>query len=79
MYEKLHLTLNPQKSDLVVYSMAPGANMIEPFQKPKLDENQIQQETSLRYLGVTVDSKLGFGLHTQMQAAKAKKAVGALL
>ncbi len=44
----------------------------------EVNENKIEQQDVLKYLGVTADMDLSFGLHTAVVAPKAKRAIGAL-
>ncbi|MCP3665178.1 MAG: hypothetical protein GY696_22215 [Gammaproteobacteria bacterium] len=45
---------------------------------PELNGEPIERRPSLKYLGVIIDQKLNFGMHAELQAAKVKRAIGAL-
>ncbi len=77
-YMNLHLLLNPAKTSYILCTMAPNPAEIFLDRTPELNGEPIERRPFLKYLGVIIDQKLNFGMHAELQAAKAKRAIGAL-
>ncbi|MCP3667324.1 MAG: hypothetical protein GY696_33330 [Gammaproteobacteria bacterium] len=77
-YMNLHLLLNPAKTSYILCTLAPNPAEIFLHRTPELNGEPIERRPFLKYLGVIIDQKLNFGMHAELQAAKAKRAIGAL-
>ncbi len=77
-YQKLGLSLNPNKSCYLVATLSPGATKVELPQIPTLNGQEIERTDCLKYLGVHFDAKFSFGRHVEEATTKGKKAIGVL-
>ncbi len=75
-YSSLRLTLNPNKCKVMYFSLAPAP--ILPTSALFLAGEPLPVTDSLKYLGVTLDRKLSFDLHTSLVTVKLKQALGAI-
>ncbi len=75
LYKSIGLCINPKKSQQLLVS---ASNQKLPSVPLQVDGTAIAVVKSLRYLGVTLDSNLSFGLHARLSACKAKQQLGAL-
>ncbi len=77
-YSRLCLTLNEAKTNYSLCSLAPVQEHVRLDFSPTVNGHEIGRKSTFKYLGVTVDQKLSFGAHVELQSAKAKRAIGAL-
>ncbi|MCP3662720.1 MAG: reverse transcriptase family protein, partial [Gammaproteobacteria bacterium] len=77
-YTKLHLQLNPAKTSFLLATLSPDPSQVKLDIVPRLAGEEIEQKSTIQYLGVELDHKFDFGPHTELRAAKAKRAIGAL-
>ncbi len=75
-YKDLFLQINPSRSRLMVFSLAPVPPILAT--SPLLSGIPMQRVDSLNYLGFLLDRRLNFDLHAKQAASNAKKALGAL-
>ncbi len=74
LYHGIGLQINPSKSHLLLVRASNKASTAPVIQ---IDGTPIAAVDSLRYLGVTLDPHLSFGLHARVTAAKVKRQLGA--
>ncbi len=74
-FSNLHLSLNPQKSKLLVIT---ADNRPSPRISLSLGETTVNQVQTLKYLGVYFDEKLKFNQHVSVLATRMKRETGAL-
>jgi len=77
-YEKLGLSLNPNKSSYMVATLSPGAAKVDLPLIPVVNGTEIMRQDSIKYLGVLFDPRFSFGHHIEDKTTKGKKAIGAL-
>ena len=71
------LTLNEQKTQMMVFGPIQYLNYKEPF-KIVLNGVEIEESKQIKFLGLIIDQKLTFKLHIQQVVKKMSKAIGAI-
>lgn len=71
-YRSKGLDLNPDKTKLVLFTKKRKIGRAEPV---KLDNQELETVKEVKYLGVTLDSKLTFSTHISNTCSKAKMAM----
>jgi hypothetical protein len=71
------LKLNGKKTKLMIASVSPSSP--PPLINPLIVNNEaVEQVNSLRYLGVTLDTRLNFNQHLNESASKSRQMIGAV-
>ena len=71
------LTLNKNKTQLMIYGPVQYLNYKEPF-KIMIDEHEVIETKSLKFLGIIIDNKLSFKQHINYVSNKITNSLGAI-